>query len=165
MRRARSTASAATRSSRTSSGAAVSCSPRARSISSEISVVIAPSCSITSLSRRSRSPGGSVRSLASTSMFVRRLVSGVLSSCDASATSCRCARVDFSSAPSIALKLAARRPSSSRPPESMRCERSPVSVTFSAVAVRRRTGASAARETASPSAAAIAIPPPAIRIR
>ena len=33
-----------------------------------------------------------MRSLASTSMFVRRLVSGVRSSCEASATSCRCTR-------------------------------------------------------------------------
>ena len=39
-------------------------------------------------------------------MFVRTLVSGVRSSCDASATSWRWARVDSSSAPSIVLKLA-----------------------------------------------------------
>ena len=42
-------------------------------------------------------------------MFVRRLVSGVRSSCEASATSCRCARVDSSSAASIVLKLVASR--------------------------------------------------------
>ena len=60
-------------------------------------------------------PVGSVRSPASTSMFVRTLVSGVRSSCDASATSWRCARVDSSSAASIVLKLAASRLSSSLP--------------------------------------------------
>ena len=46
---------------------------------------------------------------ASTSMFVRRLVSGVRSSCEASATSWRWARLDSSSAASIVLKLAASR--------------------------------------------------------
>ena len=56
-----------------------------------------------------------------------RLVSGVRSSCEASATSCRCARLEASSAPSIVLKLVASRPSSSSPVEvdSIRCERSP----------------------------------------
>ena len=75
------------------------CSARASSMSSEISVVISPSCSTTSESSRAallrrrafdRPP--------STSMFVRTLVSGVRSSCDASATSWRCARVDSSRA-------------------------------------------------------------------
>ena len=42
-------------------------------------------------------------------MFVRTLVSGVRSSCEASATSWRWARVDSSSAASIVLKLAASR--------------------------------------------------------
>jgi hypothetical protein len=46
----------------------------------------------------------------------------------------------------------------------MRWLRSPVSVTFSVAAVRRRTGASAARATSSPSAVAIAMPAAAIRI-
>ena len=100
-------------------------------------------------------------------MFVFRLVSGVRSSCEASATSCRCARLESSSAPSIVLKLEASRPSSSSPVEvdSIRCERSRVSVTASVVAVSRRTGASAVRATSRPSAAATAIPPAAIRIR
>ena len=53
-------------------------------------------------------------------MFVRTLVSGVRSSWDASATSCRCARVDSSSAASIVLKLAASRLSSSSPLTSIR---------------------------------------------
>ena len=89
-------------------------------------------------------------------MFVFRLVSGVRSSCEASATSCRCARLESSSAPSIVLKLVASRPSSSSPVEvdSIRCERSRVSVTASVVSVSRRTGASAARATSRPSAAA-----------
>ena len=39
------------------------------------------------------------------SMFVRRLVSGVRSSCEASATSCRWARLESSSAASMVLKL------------------------------------------------------------
>ena len=67
-------------------------------------------------------PEGACGRPASTSMFVRTLVSGVRSSCDASATSWRCARVDSSSAPSIVLKLdgeptelvVARRPRSAR---------------------------------------------------
>ena len=68
-------------------------------------------------------------------MFVLRLVSGVRSSCEASATSCRCARLESSSAASIVLKLVASRPSSSSPVEvdSIRCERSRVSVTASVV--------------------------------
>ena len=53
-------------------------------------------------------------------MFVRRLVSGVRSSCDASATSWRWARFESSSPASIELKLVARRLSSSRPLTSMR---------------------------------------------
>ncbi len=122
-------------------------------------VVISPSCSTTSDSSRSRSPGGSSRSLASTSMFVRRLVSGVRSSCDASATSCRCARVDSSSAASIVLKLAASRLSSSRPLRVDSLREVPVSATCSVASVSRRTGASAARDTSRPSATAIAMPP------
>ena len=57
----------------------------------------------------------------STSMFVRRLVSGVRSSCDASATSWRWASRERSSAASIVLNAAPRRPiSSSCRPTSMR---------------------------------------------
>ena len=52
------------------------------------------------------------------------------------------------------LKLAASRLSSSVPLASIRSERSPVFVTFSVAPVRRRTGASAVRATARPSAAA-----------
>ena len=65
-------------------------SPRASSTSSATSDVISSSCATTSRSRRSRSSGRQpVGRAASTSMFVRRLVSGVRSSCEASATSCR----------------------------------------------------------------------------
>ena len=66
-------------------------------------------------------------------MLVRTLVRGVRSSCDASATSWRWARVDSSSAASIELKLAASRLSSSLPVTSMRSERSCVSLTRSTV--------------------------------
>src|SRR5688572_32625292 len=48
-----------------------------------------------------------------TSTFVRRLVSGVRSSCEASAISCVCERSESSSALSIELKLSASRPSRS----------------------------------------------------
>ncbi len=85
-------------------------------------------------------------------MFVRRLVSGVRSSWEASATSCRCARIDSSSAPSIVLKLPASRASSSPPETSIRLERSRVSATSSVARVSRRTGTSTARVTARPSA-------------
>ena len=98
-------------------------------------------------------------------MFVRRLVSGVRSSCDASETSWRCARAESSSAPSIVLNVAARRESSSLPDASIRRERSRVSDTSSAVRVSRWTGASTAFATTSPSPAAIAIPTAAIRNR
>ena len=57
-------------------------------------------------------------------MFVRRLVSGVLSSWEASETSWRCARAESSSAPSIVLNVVASRESSSVPSASIRRERS-----------------------------------------
>ena len=77
---------------------------------------------------------------ASTSMFVRRLVKGVRSSCEASATKRRWLRAESSSAASIVLKLPARRPSSSVPSSAMRRERSRVAVTSSVASVSRRTG-------------------------
>ena len=88
------------------------------------------------------------------STFVRTAVSGVRSSCDASATRRRCAPTEPSSAASIALKRAASRPSSSLPPTATRSVRSPVAATLSAAAVRRRTGRSAAVATSAASAAA-----------
>ena len=110
-------------------------------------------------------PRGIASSRASTSMFVRRLVSGVRSSCEASATKRRWLRAESSSAASMVLKLPARRPSSSVPSSAMRRERSRVSVTSSVASVSRRTGASAVRATSSPRAAASPIPPSATRTR
>ena len=90
-------------------------------------------------------------------MFVRRLVTGVRSSCEASATSWRCACTDASSAfierssaSSIALKLLARRPSSSSPTDLMRPLRSCVSATCSVAWLRRLSGSTAAPATSSP---------------
>ena len=71
------------------------------------------SCATTSARSCSRSSGGSAPSRASTSMFVRRLVSGVRSSCDASWTSWRWRCAASSSDASIALKVVASRLSSS----------------------------------------------------
>ena len=104
--------------------------------------------------RRARAaprPSGSFPSR-SRSTFVRAAVSGVRSSCEASATRRRCAPTDFSSAASIALNRVARRPSSSSPTTSTRSVRLPVAATFSAAAVRRRTGRSAAVATNAASA-------------
>ena len=77
------------------------------------------------------------RARSSSSTLARIEVSGVRSSCEASATSWRWASREASSAPSIALNAAARRPGSSSAIGSMRWCRSPVAVTCSAVAVRR----------------------------
>ena len=93
-------------------------------------------------------------------MLVRRLVTGVRSSCEASATSWRCActeassaLIECSSASSIALKLLARRPSSSSPEGLMRPLRSWVSATCSVACVRRLSGCTAAPATSRPSSA------------
>ncbi len=86
----------------------------------------------------------------STSTFVRRLVIGVRSSCDASATSWRWRHCASSSAPSIALKLTPSRPSSSRPVASTRRERSPVERTSSAASASRSTGRTAGRASSRP---------------
>ena len=85
-------------------------------------------------------------------MFVCRLVSGVRSSCDASATKRRCVSIDSSSAPSIVLNAVPRRASSSRPPASAHALARIACLARSARrrAVRRRTGASAVRETSAP---------------
>ena len=98
-----------------------------------------------------------------TSMLVRRLVSGVRSSWEASATSWRCSLRDTSSAPSMALKLVPSR-SNSRPPlGSTRRERSPVARTSSASSVSRWTGRRAVRPTRRPRNAATATPAAAMR--
>ena len=94
----------------------------------------------------------------STSRLVRSEVSGVRSSCEASATSRRCARWDASSASSIVLNAPASRDSSSSPSCSIRRVRSRVRATCSAASVSSATGRTAARvaSRASTSAAAIA---------
>ena len=65
-------------------------------------------------------------------MFVRRLVSGVRSSCEASFTSWRWERMALSSESSIVLKVSASRLSSSRPSTGMRSPRLRVSATVCA---------------------------------
>ena len=102
--------------------------------------------------RLSRSSSGSRSASCSTWMFARRLAIGVRSSWLASATRWRCASAERSSASSVALKLRARRASSSWPSISRRCERSGLAVSASVRRVKRETGASAARATTKPSA-------------
>ena len=99
----------------------------------------------------------------STSRLVRSDVSGVRSSCDASATSWRCARWESSSASSIVLNDAASRASSSPPVASIRRERSRVRATCSAVSVRSVTGRTAWRVASRPRNAASAMPASATR--
>ena len=101
------------------------------------------SCSVTSREQLlALAAAAAPRPRASTSMFVRRLVSGVRSSCDASETSWRCARAESSSAASIVLKRR-REPrelvaaGGVDPAREVR-----VSETSSAVCVSRCTGAS-----------------------
>ena len=91
-------------------------------------------------------------------MLVRRLVTGVRSSCDASATSRRCAATEPSSVSSMVLKRAAIRPTSSLPRASTRRARSSVAVMCSAASVRSVTGWMTGRENSRPSAAASAVP-------
>ena len=98
-------------------------------------------CSTTSSSsaRRSASPiAGASRS---TSTLVRSEVTGVRSSCEASATSWRCWACEVCRRASIALKRAAMRPTSSWPSASMRRPRSPVASMCSAASVSSVTGA------------------------
>ena len=99
-------------------------------------------------------------------MFVRRLVSGVRSSCEASATSWRCAPPRLLERPEHRVEARARagrarrgRATSIREAQVARRAR-PRSVAV----VSRRTGASAARATSAPSATASATPPTATRI-
>ncbi len=96
------------------------------------------------------SPAGRRSASSSTCTFARRLASGVRSSWLASATSWRCASTERSSASSVALKLAARRESSSLPTTSMRCEGSGSAATVSVRLVKRAIGASAVRATSAP---------------
>ena len=88
-------------------------------------------------------------------MFVRRLVSGVRSSWEASCTSCRWRCWASSSEPSIALNVAASVPSSSLESTAIRWLRSRVARTRSAVSLRSRSGRSVARATRKPATPAI----------
>ena len=132
---------------------------RARSTRSPTRTVRSSSWPRTEARTSARSAGGISRARSSSSTLARIEVSGVRSSCEASATSWRWASREASSAPSIALKAAARRPGSSSATGSMRWCRSPVAVTCSAVAVRRPSGRVAARETPTPRPAATPTPP------
>ena len=148
---ARRIASSVSRSSRTSSSAGCCSSPRASSVSSAIRSVISPSCATTSCEQLRALVRRKVAALhASTSMFVRRLVSGVRSSCEASWTSCRCAAARSSSDCEHRVEVAASRRARRCRATSMRCERSRVARTCSAVSLRSRTGFSAARATRKP---------------
>ena len=147
LRWARATASPTSRSSCTSSTPDSGSSPRASSMTSVISALSSSVSARTSSSRRVRSSAGSSPPASRTSMFVRSDVTGVRSSCDASATSWRWAWTESSSArrepssvSSIVLKRAAMRPTSSSPGTSMRRPRSSVCVMCSAAAVRSVTG-------------------------
>ncbi len=165
--RARSTASATSRSRRTSSGSTDELlGPRELDeLGDERRHLAELLDDVARAAARARRAGACCRP-ASTSMFVRTLVSGVRSSCDASATSWRCARVDSSRAASIVLKLAASRLSSSLP-----VDLDPLREVLglghsldrasSAAAPARAPHARRAR----PSAAAMTIPASAMRIR
>ena len=99
---------------------------------------------------RSAAPGSS----ASTS-------AGVRSSWPASATSRRCCSWDAASAPSMSLKLAVSRASSSEPSTGIG-RSSPVAATRSVASVSCCTGRRPVRATATPASAAIATPTPPI---
>ncbi len=83
-------------------------------------------------------------------MLVRRLVSGVRSSWEASSTSWRWLSREVSRATSSRLKARRSRPSSSGPPGSSRLDTSVVSASSSTVPVRLLSGRSTVRPTARP---------------
>ena len=134
--------------------------PRASSTTSPTSAVSSSSSAMMSARRLARSSSGSRSASSSTWMLARRLAIGVRSSWLASATRWRCASTECSSASSVALKLRARRASSSSPSTSSRCERSGFGGQRLGRRVKRETGASAARATMPPSTAATRMPPP-----
>ena len=119
------------------------------------------------MSARSASCSAGARRWASPSvwMFARSDEIGVRSSWLASAIRWRWAATERSSASRVALKLAASRPSSSRPATSRRRDRSKLPVSVSVLAVKRAIGASAVRATSAPSSAASTMPPTPIRAR
>lgn len=121
-------------------------------------------CALTESSSAARSSAGSarpVRSLrASSSMLVRSEVSGVRSSCPASAISCCWRSWESESALVIALKEAESRAISSSPPTGMRTVRSRVRATSSTASVSRSTGRSPDRAIHSPAPPAPSTPTP-----
>ena len=108
--------------------------------------------------RFARSVSGSRSECSSVWMFARRLAIGVRSSWLASATRWRWASTERSSASSVALKVRARRPSSSVRSVCMRCEVSPSAASSSVRRVKLATGESAVRATRAPRAAPSATP-------
>ncbi len=108
------------------------------------------SCTRTSSTSTERSSTLSSSTRRITSRLVRRLVSGVRSSWEASSTSWLWARRDDSSASSRRLKVRRRRPSSSGPPGESRRETSVVSARSSTVSVSEFSGTSAVRATSQP---------------
>ena len=109
-------------------------SPRASSSSPPMRSRISWASRWRSSNRRCLAPGSSRSCCFSTSMFVCMLVSGVRSSCDASATKRRCVSIASSSAASIVLNDVPSRASSPRPPSGTRSLGSPVFVIRSAAA-------------------------------
>ncbi|GAA3096020.1 hypothetical protein GCM10020254_46570 [Streptomyces goshikiensis] len=128
---------------------------------SEASSVI---CAFTEASSSRRSSGGMARPVsslrASSSMLVRREVSGVRSSCPASAISCACLSWEEASAAVIALKDRERRAISSSPSTGIRTVRSSVRAMCSTASVSSSTGRSPVRATHRPAAPAPTTPIP-----
>ena len=114
------------------------CPSRASSTRSLISTRSSPA-SASAAAASAGALGSSGRS-ASSSRLVIRLVSGVRSSCEASATSRRCAPTDSSSAAVIAANACPSRLISSWPGVSIGALRSPVALIRSTVSVSRPTG-------------------------
>ena len=123
---ARAATRSATRSSRTSSMWYEACPSRASSTRSLISTRSSPA-SASAAAASAGTLGSSGRS-ASSSRLVIRLVSGVRSSCEASATSRRCEPADSSSAAVIAANACPSRLISSWPGVSIGALRSPVAL-------------------------------------
>ena len=130
-------------------------SPRASSTSSSTRSVSSSSSVVASWRSCCCSSRGRVSWSRTRSRFARAAATGVLSSCEASATSCLCAVTDRVRASSIVLKARASRPSSSERLASVRSGGCRAGDAFGVV-VRRRTGRRVVRATARPSAAAAA---------
>ena len=137
-------------------GSSVAPGSPASSTNSRTNSLSSRSSALTSARMRPCSDLSSDSARCSNSMFVRMLVKGVRSSCPASATSCCCCRRDVCSASSMALKLRARRPTSSSLATSIVPASSWVRATCSAALVSRSTGRSARRASSHAIAAAAA---------